>query len=327
MKNFYFLSHDNFNPAFNLASEEFLLKNKKEYFIYLWINSPAVIVGVNQNAFSEVNLNFVNANNIPVIRRLTGGGAVYHDKNNICYTVIAPYNDGLDGYKAFITPVIEYLKSLGINALFQGRNDITVDGKKISGMAQTVVGDRILHHGTLLFDTDFTALEGALKPNKLKIESKGIKSVRARVTNIKSHLGSALSNMTALDFYNGLCKFLSKDLPRYNFTESDLKEINGLALDKYSNYAWNMGNSPKGNITVEKRYSFGTMTLNFNVKDGFIQDTSIFGDFFTIKDIQEFSSLFNGLKFNLESLTPVINRVGEFIKDAKSSEILESIFE
>ena len=169
MKNFYFLTHGNNNPYFNLASEEYLLKHKKDYFIYLWINSPAVIVGVNQNALEEVNLEYVESEGVKVVRRLTGGGAVYHDLNNVCYTVIAPKESGEISFKSFSMPVIEYLKTVGINAEFSGRNDITIDGKKISGTAQTVWQDRVMHHGTLLFDTDVNALTSSLKPNKFKI--------------------------------------------------------------------------------------------------------------------------------------------------------------
>ncbi|MCQ2387046.1 MAG: lipoate--protein ligase family protein [Clostridia bacterium] len=169
---FKFISHDIHNAYFNLASEEYLLKIKGGYYFYLWVNEPAVIVGINQNTLAEVNLQYVDKNDIKVVRRLTGGGAVYHDLENICYTVIAPYNQNEDNYKKFTAPVIEYLNSLGVKAEFSGRNDITVDGKKISGNAQTIVGDKIMHHGTLLFKTNMEVLEGALKPNKLKVESK-----------------------------------------------------------------------------------------------------------------------------------------------------------
>ena len=143
-----FITHDNHNPYFNLASEEYLLKVKGGYYFYLWINSPSVIVGINQNTLQEVNLGFTERNGIKVVRRLTGGGAVYHDLNNICYTVIAPYDENVDNYKKFTAPVIEYLNSLGVKAEFSGRNDITVDGKKISGNAQTVHNGTIMHHGT-----------------------------------------------------------------------------------------------------------------------------------------------------------------------------------
>ena len=132
MSDFLFITHDNHDPYFNLASEEYLLRHKDGFYIYLWVNSPAVIVGINQNTIQEVNLGFTEANGIKVVRRQTGGGAVYHDLNNICYTVIAPYDESADNYRKFTAPVIEYLNSLGVKAEFSGRNDITAEGKKIS---------------------------------------------------------------------------------------------------------------------------------------------------------------------------------------------------
>ena len=201
MQKFKFITHDNHDAYFNIASEEYLLKHTDGFYFYLWINDPAVIVGTNQNAIEEVNLSYTQENGIKVVRRMTGGGTVYHDGGNLCYTVIAPFNPEQDNYKAFTAPVIEYLNSIGVKAEFSGRNDITVDGMKISGNAQTVYKNRIMHHGTLLFDTDMSVLGSALNPSKLKIESKGIKSVRARVTNISEHLGG---KMSITEFRRGL---------------------------------------------------------------------------------------------------------------------------
>ena len=149
MEKFYFITHDNRDAYFNLASEEYLLKQKGGYYFYLWINDPAVIVGINQNAFEEVNLSYVQENGIKVVRRLTGGGTVYHDGGNLCYTVIAPYDKDVDNYRKFTAPVIKYLNELGVPAEFSGRNDITVDGKKISGNAQTVHGDKVKALGSV----------------------------------------------------------------------------------------------------------------------------------------------------------------------------------
>ena len=158
MEKFYFINGVSQEPSFNIASEEYLLKEKEDFYIYVWRNSPSVIVGVNQNALSEINVNYLNNNDIKLVRRITGGGAVYHDLNNICYTVIAPYVKGEETFKHFSLPVISFLKTLGIEAEFSGRNDILVDGKKISGTAETVYKNRIMHHGTLLFDTDFSVI-------------------------------------------------------------------------------------------------------------------------------------------------------------------------
>ena len=140
----YFVKGISTDPRFNLASEEYLLKHTDKCVIYIWQNAPSVIVGVNQNALAEINFDFVNKKGIKVVRRQTGGGAVYHDLGNVCYTIIAPYNNEINHYKEFTAPVIEYLSSLGVKAEFSGRNDLLVDGLKVSGTAQTVYKNRIL---------------------------------------------------------------------------------------------------------------------------------------------------------------------------------------
>lgn len=322
MTNFYFLTHQNNNPYFNLASEEYLLKHKKDYFIYLWINSPAVIVGVNQNTLEEVNLEYVEKSGVKVVRRLTGGGAVYHDLNNVCYTVIAPKESDEISFRDFSLPVIEYLKTLGINAEFSGRNDITIDGKKISGTAQTVWKDRVMHHGTLLFDTDVNALTSSLKPNKFKIESKGIKSVRARVTNLKEYL----PNFTCQTLKNGLEEFLGGKLPVYTFNEQDINQIERLIEEKYSKYEWNFGYSPKGEITYSNRFEFGTLTLNFNAIEGKIQNAHISGDFFSIKPIEEFCQKLNGVEIKKEDLIKAFFNIKEYVAGACAEEIVNGLF-
>ena len=223
MEKFYFITHFNNNPYYNIASEEYLLRQKEGNYIYIWQNEPSVIVGVNQNTLQEVNLAYVQDNGIKVVRRQTGGGAVYHDLGNICYTVVSKYDEGVDNYKKFTAPVIEYLNSLGVKAEFSGRNDITVGDKKISGNAQTVYNGRVLHHGTLLFDTDLTVLSSALNPNKLKTQSKGIKSVRARVCNISEFT----TGLTAREFFLSLGEHFKKECEVYQFSEEDEDKING----------------------------------------------------------------------------------------------------
>lgn len=322
MDRFLFLTHDFTDPYFNLASEEYLFKRKKENFIYVWRNSPAVIVGINQNAFAEVNFDYTLANDVKTVRRLTGGGAVYHDLNNLCYTVIAPFNENADAYKEFTAPVIEYLNSLGVKAEFSGRNDIVLDGKKISGSAQTVYDGRIMHHGTLLFDTDMSALERALKPNKLKMESKGIKSVRARVANVKDYL----PDVTVEDFKRGLSKHFAKTCVRYVFSEQDIKEIKKLVREKYSRYEWNVGRSPKGKNLFEYKFPFGVFSFSFDTENGKIKNAEITGDFFSGKDVKEFAASLNGVNFKKEDVKAAFNKVGDYIKGATADGIVERLF-
>ncbi len=320
---FKFISHNNHDAYFNLASEEYLLKQTEGFYFYLWINSPSVIVGVNQNAIEEVNLAYTEKAGVKVVRRLTGGGAVFHDNGNLCYTVIAPFNDTENAYKKFTAPVIEYLNSLGVKAEFSGRNDITVDGKKISGNAQTVYGNRIMHHGTLLFSSDMTGLEKSLNPSKLKMQSKGIKSVRARVTNISEHLKN---KMTILEFKEGLKKVFLKNAREYEFTSEDLSAINKLVKEKYSTYEWNIGRSPKGQNAFIHKFPFGIFKLSFDTNNGLIENAKIHGDFFSLKEIDGFAVRLNGVKFNKEELLNAFIGIEEYIVGARAEEIINEIF-
>ncbi len=323
MQNLRFLKGVSNDAYFNLASEEYLLKQTDGGYIYLWINDPAVIVGVNQNALEEVNFSYTQKQGIKVVRRLTGGGAVYHDKGNICYTYIAKYNPEENAYKRFTTPIINYLNSLGVKAEFTGRNDITVGGKKISGNAQTIFGDRIMHHGTILFDTDATPLTNSLIQNKLKIESKGIKSIRARVTNIRPLLKR---DITPVEFYENLCDYLKSNCAEYKFTPKDLDAINSLVKEKYSTYEWNIGYSPKGNNSFEARFDFGTLKMTFDTQNGLIQNARIYGDFFTFKDINGLNAKLNGVKYDSQSVEIALNDVGEYIRGATATEIVNKMF-
>lgn len=323
MDEFLFLTHDNHDPYFNIASEEYLLKQKKENFIYLWINSPAVIVGNNQNTVEEVNLSYAEETGIKIVRRLTGGGAVYHDFGNICYTVIAPYDQKVDNYRKFTAPVIGYLKTLGVNAEFAGRNDILIDGKKFSGNAQTIYKDRILHHGTILFKTDMTVLGKVLNPSKIKIESKGIKSVRSRVVNVYDVLPE---KMSAEEFYKGLCEYFKRTCGEYVFTDDDLKIINELKNEKYSAYEWNVGKSPIGKNSFTDRFNFGTITITFDTDGGFIKNAEIFGDFFTLKDVKPLAEKLNGKRPVKEEIVKAFSDMEEYIVRADGKEVAEKMF-
>ena len=324
MEKFYFITHENRDPYFNIASEEYLLKQTDGYYFYLWINDPAVIVGVNQNAFEEVNLSYVENNGVKVVRRLTGGGAVYHDKGNLCYTVIAPYDKNENNYIKFTAPVIEYLNSLGVKAQFSGRNDITVDGKKISGNAQTVHGKRIMHHGTILFNADPTALSKSLNPNKLKMQSKGIKSIRARVTNVSDYLQKGL---TIEQFKNGLAQKLSSICLPYEFSKSDIEKIEKLVKEKYSEYEWNFSRSPKASNKFEKKFDFGVLSITFDLEKGKMQNVQIYGDFFSKKPIEQFSSTLNGVDFCYNSVLKAFENISEYIVNANANEIVCSMFD
>ena len=312
------------NPFFNLASEEYLLKHSQDFYIYLWVNSPAVIVGNNQNTLLEVNLTEAEKRDIKVVRRLTGGGAVYHDLNNVCYTIISPYNKEENNYVKYTKPIIEYLNSLGVKAEFSGRNDICVDGKKISGNAEVVYKDRIMHHGTILFDTDLDVLSCVLNQNKIKIQSKGIKSIRARVVNVKSLLSNDIS---CEQFLNGLYNFFNKSYSSYEFSKNDVAQIENLAKTKYQTYEWNIGFSPKGTNKIDLKFDFGIINLTFDLIDGKISNAEIFGDFFSNENSINIAKKLNGKRFTKQQLLLAFSGVENYIKGATAQAIVNKIFE
>jgi len=322
MEKFYFITHFNNNPYYNIASEEYLLRQKEGNYIYIWQNEPSVIVGVNQNTLQEVNLAYVQDNGIKVVRRQTGGGAVYHDLGNICYTVVSKYDEGVDNYKKFTAPVIEYLNSLGVKAEFSGRNDITVGDKKISGNAQTVYNGRVLHHGTLLFDTDLTVLSSALNPNKLKTQSKGIKSVRARVCNISEFT----TGLTAREFFLSLGEHFKKECEVYQFSKEDEDKINELVQKKYGTYEWNIGYSPKGKNRLDAKFDFGILTITFDTENGVIKNAEAFGDFFSTGDVRGFFAKLNGVKLQKDQIISALEGVENVIKGASAKDIVEALF-
>ncbi len=323
MEKFKFISSNIHDAYFNLASEEYLLKQKGGYYVYIWINDPSVIVGINQNTLLEVNLPIAEKNHIKVVRRLTGGGAVYHDLQNVNYTIIAPFNSGENNYFKFCSPVIEYLNSIGVKAEFSGRNDICVDGKKISGNAQTIYNDRIMQHGTLLFNTDMSILSSVLIQNKIKVESKGVKSIRARVTNIYNEMPNKI---TIDEFFANLCEFFKKDLEKYEFSGEDISAIEKLRNEKYSTYEWNIGRSPKGKNRYDARFDFGTLSLCFDLENGLIKNAEVFGDFFSLKDIKEFNKTLENKKFDKEQLTLAFKDIDKYILNANGKEIIEKLF-
>lgn len=317
-----------FDAHMNLAAEEFLLKNVTDGdILMLWRNSPSVIIGKNQNAFSQIDCDYVAKKNIKIARRLTGGGTVYHDLGNINYTFITDYNDNAS-FASFAEPVICALATVGIDAELTGRNDICINGKKVSGTALCVEKDRIMFHGTLLFDSELDVLQSALVTDPLKIRGKGIESVRSRVTNIKEHLPV---NMTTAEFFNHIASYFEIYFGRTVYVDKKLfapvlvPQIQALCKEKYSTWEWNLGTSPEFCHTSSKRYSFGTVELNIKIEKGIMEDVRIYGDFFGAKDVNELAKKLKGLRY----FKPVIKKelegfpVGDYIMGCTFDDFIE----
>ncbi|WP_203263874.1 lipoate--protein ligase [Streptococcus uberis] len=288
------------NPAYNIALEAYAFRellSEDEIFI-LWINEPAIIIGKHQNTIQEINKEYIDAHGIHVARRLSGGGAVYHDLNNLNYTIISNKSEeGAFDFKTFSQPVIETLADLGVKAEFTGRNDLEINGKKFCGNAQAYYKGRMMHHGCLLFDVDMTVLGDALKVSKDKIESKGIKSVRARVTNIIDELPEKITVNEFSDKILAKMKETYPDMTEYVLSEDELAKIQKSADEQFGNWDWVYGKAPEYTIERNVRYPAGKINTFANVEKSIIKNIKIYGDFFGIKDVQDIEELLVGTRY------------------------------
>ncbi|MBH0172080.1 lipoate--protein ligase [Fictibacillus phosphorivorans] len=305
-----FIDNENItDPRVNLAIEEFALKHLdiNETYLLFYINEPSIIIGKNQNTVEEINADYVRDEGIHVVRRLSGGGAVYHDLGNLNFSFITK-DDGnsFHDFKKFTDPVVKALKKLGVNAELSGRNDILANGKKISGNAQFSTKGRMFSHGTLLFDSEIENVVSALNVRMDKIESKGIKSIRSRVTNIREHLDE---DMTMEEFKQTLLAYLFEELdsvPKYELTEKDWEEIRKISRERYANWDWNYGKSPKFNVELSNRFAAGSVDIRLHIVKGIIQESKIFGDFFGVGDVSDIENKLNGVRYDREAIEEVL---------------------
>ncbi|ABY95613.1 lipoate--protein ligase [Thermoanaerobacter brockii subsp. lactiethylicus] len=324
-----YIYNKNTNPYFNLAAEEYVLKEFQEECFMLWRNEPSIIVGKNQNTLAEINLDYVRQHKIPVVRRLSGGGAVFHDLGNLNFTFIVNEDvSSFSDFRRFTQPIIDVLRKLSINAEFSGRNDITIDGKKISGNAQYYYKNRILHHGTLLFSSSITDLSAALKVRPVKFEDKGVKSVSKRVTNISEHLKEPITIEQFIDLIMNHIREQTRGSEMYEFTQEDIEKIEKLVREKYSTWEWNFGTSPDYKFKNEKKFAGGTVEVNLNVEKGIIKDIKIYGDFFGKYDVSEVENLLKGVKHSEEEIRKVLSNIGmnDYFANITVDNLIEVMF-
>ena len=304
----YIISKNN-DPFFNLATEEYLIKNLKEDIFYVYVNRPCVVIGRNQNPHSEVGLNYLKENDIWLVRRLSGGGAVYQDMGNFNYSFILKdkANDLYD-FKKYSQPIVDALKKYDFNVYFSGRNDLLIDECKISGSAQFVDGNNLIHHGTLLVDADFSNVKNILLPHNKKLKSKGVKSVQSRVGNLVDFTKEKLQ-------VNSLMQKLSKIIgeKEYVLSKEDEKGIWEIANKRKAAIEFLVQKKGKYDKSIYEYFpGFGAIEIHLNFDHNKIKEIAIFGEYFSKKPFNELQDQMVGINYEYESVKNFVNKIANF---------------
>jgi lipoate-protein ligase A len=290
--------------------EEYIMQNQKfedEYFLF-WRTSPTVMIGRFQNTIEEINMDFIKSNNMNVVRRNSGGGTIYTDENCWQFSfIIRKEKNEIRDFRDFTKPVTDALKILGINTEFSGRNDLMLNGKKFSGNAQFSYKNQFLHHGSILFDANLENLIKSITVSDEKLISKGIKSIKERVINLKPNLFNP--EITSLEFKDKLLTSLNNNMLQINLTKNDLQEIEKIEKEKFLNWDWNYGRSPEFNITKNKRFIGGKVEVFLIVKNGIIQECKIYGDFFFNGNIIDLENKIIGNKYEASKLYVLFKKI------------------
>ncbi|MDL2273541.1 lipoate--protein ligase [Oscillospiraceae bacterium OttesenSCG-928-G22] len=324
----YIAVFDSTDPFHNLAAEEYLLASKSDDFILLWQNDNTIVVGRHQNTAEEIDAAFVASHGIRVVRRNSGGGAVYHDLGNLNYTVIQTAKRGDRGFAFYVRHVLSALADLGVRAELSGRNDLLIDGRKISGVARYLRGDRIMYHGTLLLASDLSRIAGALRVKPEKFQSKSVKSVRSRVGNINDFLETPL---TMDDFIAALVRSLTAGggvLP-YALTDDDRRKIERLQQTKYDTFAWNYGVSPASDTTAKRRFDGGTLEVHLSLREGCVSFFALRGDFLSLRDIEPLERALLGVPFTVDAFRDALSpfELSQYLGGITLDEFLSCVFD
>ena len=318
------------DPFINLAIEEYLLRHVQvaETLLLLYTNEPSVIIGRNQNVFEEIDPDYVKANGLHLVRRLSGGGAVYHDLGNLNFSFISQGKEELHQFAKITGPVIRALNELGVAAEFRGKSHIFAAGKKISGNAQYATGGRLLSHGTLLFDSDLDALRRALSPRQVEIESRAVQSLPSPVINILELLSRPM-NMG--EFKRAISRGITgrNEGPTYPLTPDDWRLIHQISAERFRGWEWNYGRSPK--FTVQKREHFpsGELNARIEVKGGRIHSVRIKSDLVSEQESERLAERLIGVRYEQESLEEKVSELmgsGAYIAGLENDELLSLLY-
>jgi lipoate-protein ligase A len=313
----------------NLALEEYVFRHKPagEDVLLFYVNERAIIIGRNQNTIEEIDADVVAARGVTVVRRVSGGGAVYHDTGNLNFSFMTPDVKGrFNRYDQFTRPVIEVLHDLGVPAELGGRNDILAGGRKISGNAQFAAPARMFSHGTLLLDSDLDAVTAALRPKPGKVESKGVKSIRSRVANISEFLREPID---VRELRERIIErmFGTRDrsrIPQIALDDADWAAVHALVDSKYGSWAWNYGENPPSNVQRARRFPAGELDVRLDVREGRIGGVRIFGDFMGREDVGALEARLIGLPYDAAAIGAALRdvEVSDYFGDVGREEVL-----
>ena len=308
-----YLLNDCTDACRNMAFDEYVLESLPldEPVFYLWRNAPSVIIGLNQSAYAEVNLQYLQSHGIALARRVTGGGAVYHDLQNLNYTIAGRSRDLNADYPEYLHMVVDALRQLGVPAELSGRNDIMVDGRKCSGYAKRVWKDRLMVHGTLMFNVDLSVLQDVLSVPGSKMAASGVASVRSKVANLKDYLPAFKDVLALKDALHGILAGADGEVI---LTDSQQAEIERIANEKFRTWDWLYGRSPEAQFRASKKFACGTVEVNWSVRHGLLEDVRFSGDFIGNLSAERLASCLDGLRYDKEAILAALQdaRVREY---------------